>query len=369
MLQLAAAIAALCGLTYNAFCTVAALSFPRQRTSDFTPPVTVLKPLRGADPHAYDCLRSHCVQDYPAYEVLFGVADSNDPAIPTVERLSREFPNIRLLVFPEAREPNRKVGTLARMLASTRYDHLVISDSDILVTPDYLRTVISPLSDPAVGLVTSLYRGLPGRTIWSQLEALGIVDFAAGVLLAYRGKFHYGFGSTLALSRQTLDAIGGLAQFADYLADDYQLATAVARSGKKVTLAPRAVATVLPDYSFAQFWSHQLRWARTIRDAKPAGYLGLLLTLGIVWSIVALVASRGALWAWALLIANTLLRILTTSSTAKVLEDDRRLSHLLLLPVRVLFEPIIWAASWLGNTITWRGETFRLRRGKLEKRG
>jgi ceramide glucosyltransferase len=367
LLELIAAVFALCGLVYYVLCAAAALSFARKRLPStlFTPPVTILKPLRGADPHAYECFRSQCVQEYPEYEVLFGVNDSADPAAAVVERLSQEYPYVRLFVCPEIFGPNRKVGTLAQMLRHARYDHLVISDSDILVAPDYLRHVIAPLADNTVGLVTSLYRGVSGRSIWSEVEALGIVDFTASVLLAYRGNFHYGFGSTLALSRETLDRIGGLEQFAGYLADDYQLATAVARLGKKVVIAPGAVATLLPDYSFAQFWAHQQRWARTVRDANTAGYFGLLLTFGIVWSVVAVIASHGAAWAWTLLIANALLRGFVTVLIEMSVLKDRRASYNLTLPLRVLLEPLVWAASWLGNTVTWRGEKFRLWKGKL----
>ena len=369
LLELIAAGFALCGLAYQALCIAAALAFARQPTpaKNFAPPVTILKPLRGADRLANDCFRSHCVQEYPRYEVLFGVNDSADPAAAIVERLAREFPHVRLLVCPEILGPNRKVATLAQMLRSAQYDYVVINDSDILVDPDYLHEVVGPLADSRVGLVTSLYRGVPGHTTWSKLEALGIADFAASVLLAYRGNFHYGFGSTLALSRETLHNIGGLEQFADYLADDYQLATAVARSGKKVVLAQRAVATLLPNYSFAQFWAHQQRWARTVRDANPAGYFGLLLTFGIAWSVVAVLASRGAAWAWALLAVNTFLRLVATVVVGKsVLDDDLTMRHLWLLPLRVVLEPIVWAVSWAGNTVSWRGEKLRLRHGKLQ---
>ena len=348
LLEIISAVAALCGVAYQALCIAAALSFRRQRPQppDFSPPVTVLKPLRGADPHAYDCFRSHCVQNYPEYEVLFGVNGPNDSAAPIVERLAREFPNVRLLVCPEIIGPNRKVGTLAQMIKSAHYDHFVINDSDILVSPDYLSEVVPPLGDKKVGLVTSLYRGVPGGSIWSTIEALGIVEFAASVLLAYRGNFHYGFGSTLALSRGTLDAIGGIQQFAPYLADDYQLATAVAASGKNVVLAPRPVATVLPDYSFAQFWGHQLRWARTVRDANPAGYFGFVLTFGVLWSLVAVIASRGAAWAWALLALNIVLRILLNVTVGRSVLEERNSSHILLLPLRIVLEPVVWAASW-----------------------
>jgi ceramide glucosyltransferase len=382
-LAIIAAVGAICGLIYQTLCLLSALSFARKKIEPprLTPPVSVLKPLRGTDPHAYDCLRSHCTLDYPEYEVLFGVSDSNDPAVPIVERLTREFQHARLLLCPEILSANRKVSTLAQLVKSARYEHFVISDSDIFVTPEYLHSIMSPLADVNIGLVTSLYRGVPERTLWSSVEALAIVDFAASVLLAYRGNFHYGFGSTLAFSRETLNAIGGLAQFADYLADDYQLATAIARSGKKVVLAPRSVTTLLPDYSFAQFWQHQLRWSRTVRDANPAGYFGLLLTFGIMWSTIALIASHGSAWAWALFALNVGIRVATTTVViSRVLRDRNLLREdvgcltlretditSLALPIRVFVEPIIWAASWLGNSITWRGEPFRLRKGKLQK--
>src|SRR5581483_2629044 len=177
------------------------------------PPVSILKPLKGTDPEMYESFRSHCLQDYPEYEIVFGVSDAADPAVASVEWLRREFPgrNIRLVVCPQILGPNVKVSNLEQMAQEARYDHLIVNDSDMRVEQDYLQRVMAPLADPHVGMVTCLYRGVAATTAGSRLEALGIADFCASVLVAEKLErgLHFGLGSTLAFRRTDLKRIGG----------------------------------------------------------------------------------------------------------------------------------------------------------------
>ena len=276
---------------------------------------------------------------------------------------------IKLIVCERILGANVKVSTLAQMTPEARHDILLVNDSDIRVAPDYLRQVVAPLRDPQVGLVTCLYRGVAADTIGSWLEALGIsTDFVPGVLSArfLEGGLRFGLGSTLVFRRADLAAIGGFESILDYLADDYELGRRLAASGKRVELSGAIVATLLPAYKLREFWQHQLRWWRTIRDARRWGYAGLLFTLGLPWALAALVASGGAAWAWALFAVTLGARLLVGLGTAlAVLEDRRALKNVWLLPVRDLLAPVIWAAALVGNRIHWRGDDFYVKEGRL----
>lgn len=337
------------------------------------PPVSILKPLKGTDPEMYESFRSHCLQDYPEYEILFGISDANDPAAALVEKLQREFPNraIRLLRCEKNLGANGKVSSLVQLAAEAKYDFILVNDSDIRVAPDYLRTVIAELQAADTGLVTCLYRGVPADTIASRLESLGIsTDFASGVLAARQieGGLHFGLGSTLALRRKDLEAIGRFEAIVDYLADDYELGKRIAGLGLKVELSNTIVDTFLPTYSFSGFFSHQLRWARTIRASRPGGYAGLLVTYTLPWAILCLLLAHGATWAWALLVGATLLRLSMALVTGvSVLQDNKVVPWLWLLPIRDILAVIVWVGGLLGKKIVWRGEEFYLDRGKLNR--
>ena len=338
-------------------------------------PVSILKPLRGTDPEMYESLRSHCLQDFPEYEIIFGVSESDDPAIPLIERLKLEFPRcvIRLLVCARNLGTNIKVSNLAQMLLEAKHDIILVNDSDIRVQPDYLRRVIAPLADPQVGLVTCLYRGVPGRTLGSRLESLGIsTDFSAGVLAARQleGSIRFGLGSTLAFRRRDLEAIGGFESFVDYLADDYEIGRRIAGQGLKVKLSDVVVQTYLPSYTLREFVDHQLRWGRTVRDSRRWGYLGLVLTFGLPWALLALLLSlwlsRGALEAWLLLVAVAGFRLAVALLVGwSVLRDRQVLRLLALLPFRDLIALLVWIASLAGHKVVWRGDSFRLKNGRL----
>ena len=339
------------------------------------PAVSVLKPLKGTDPEMYESFRSHCLQDYSEYEIVFGVSDSSDPVLQLVERLKSEFPrrSIRCIVCTKNLGPNTKVSNLAQMLPEAKYDCILVNDSDIRVQPDYLRRVTAALADPQVGLVTCLYRGMPGPTLGSLLESLGIdTDFSAGVLAAraLEGGIHFGLGSTLAFRRSDLTAIGGFEVLVDYLADDYELGRRLGAQGLKVKLSDVVVETYLPAYTPRQFVEHQLRWGRTVRDSRRWGYLGMVLTFGLPWAVLALILSHGVLWAWTLLAAVTSLRVAVALVVGwLVLRDRHVLSLLLLLPLRDLVALLVWFVSLAGHKVVWRGDSFMLRDGRLVRIG
>jgi ceramide glucosyltransferase len=341
------------------------------------PPVSILKPLKGVDPEIWESFCSHCEQDYPQFQLIFGVSDPGDPAINVVRKLQAKYPNlpIELIVCNRVLGTNIKVSNLAQMLPAARHELLLVNDSDIRVSSDYLRNVIAPLADASVGLVTCLYSGVASPvvcpTLGSRLEALGIsTDFVPGVLSArfIEKGLHFGLGSTLAFRRLDLEAIGGFEALLDYLADDYELGRRIASKRKRVELSAATVVTFLPAYTLGQFFRHQLRWSRTIRDARRWGYTGLLFTFGLPWALVTLLAARGAEWAWALLAMTFAVRVAVGSVAAiVVLNDNQFVRYILLLPLRDLIAPFVWAASFMGNRIHWRGDVFDLKDGRLTK--
>jgi ceramide glucosyltransferase len=337
------------------------------------PPVSILKPLKGVDPEIWESFCSHCEQDYPEFQIVFGISDPHDPAIEAVRRLQAEYPKrlIELVVCQRILGTNVKVSNLVQMLPAARHEILLVDDSDIRVPNNYLRRVIAPLRDESVGLVTCLYRGVAGRSLGSHLEALGIsMDFVPGVLSARiveRG-IHFAFGSTMVFRRTDLEAIGGFEILLDYLADDYELGQRISATGKTVELSDVTVDTFLPAYSFRQFVDHQLRWARSVRDARKWGYLGIALTFGLPWSIAVLLASRGAPWAWVLCATTLAARVVVgLAASLTVLHDRQALRNIFLLPVRDLIAPLVWAASFAGHQIHWRGDVFTLKDGRLAR--
>jgi ceramide glucosyltransferase len=338
-------------------------------------PVSILKPLKGFDPEIWESFCSHCEQNYPEFQLIFGVSDPADPAVEVVRKLQAKYPNlpIELILCNRVLGANIKVSNLAQMLPAARHEFLLVNDSDIRVPADYLRKVITPLADASVGLVTCLYRGvaspIASPTLGSRLEALGIsTDFVPGVLSARfleRG-LHFGLGSTMAFRRRDLEAIGGFEALLDYLADDYELGRRIASTGKKVELSAATVVTFLPAYTLRQFFRHQLRWSRTIRDARRWGYAGLLFTFGLSWALVTLLAAHGAAWAWALFALTFAVRLAIGFVSAVVVLHDRLIFRdVVLLPLRDLIAPFVWAASFMGNRVHWRGAVFDLKDGRL----
>lgn len=378
IIEVLAALGAVFSIAYYGLCLRSAFRFRRQNDASrnvhatHLPPVSILKPLRGGGSAIYECLRSHCPQDYPEYEIIFGVSDAEDPAAELVRRLQSEYPQrpIRLVICRKQLGANQKVSNLAQMLPEAIYDHLVVNDGDIRVESDYLRSIIAPLADPAIGMVTCLYRGVPASTLGSRMESLGIsTDFAAGALVARDLEgIRFGLGSTLAFRRRQLETMGGFEAVVDYLADDYEIGNRIAAQGLDVRLSGTVVETCLPAYSIREFLSHQLRWARTIRDVRRWGYLGMVCTFGVPWALLALLVSAGAAWAWCLLLAVLAMRIATAAMVGSVVLQDRHVvPNLWLLPFRDVLGLLVWMASFAGHTVAWHGDSFTLKNGKLAR--
>ena len=364
-----AAIVTIASIAYCLFCARTGVQFARQQNrvaEAALPPVSMLKPLKGSDPELYDALRSHCLQDYPEFEILFAVSDASDAAVAVVERLICEFParKLRLIRCESRMGVNGKVSSLAQLVQHAAYQIFLVNDSDIRVGADYLRRVIAKLQQPTIGLVTCLYRGIPSSTVPSRLEALGIsTDFVPGVLVARRieGRLRFGLGSTLAFRKRDLEGIGGFETILDYLADDYELGRRIAERNLQVELSECVVETHLPAYDFSLFFSHQLRWARTIRASRLAGYRGLLFTFTLPWALLDLLLAGGAIWAWWLFVAAVLARFaMATVSSQLVLRDKPALGSFWLLPLRDFLAPVIWMGGLIGRKIRWRGESFIL---------
>jgi len=353
----------------------------RKFAGDFAPDVTILKPVKGVDPRMYAGLASHCRQQYAgSFEIIFGVSSLDDPAVGEIERLKAEFPEcaIRLVECRERLGTSGKVSNLVQMLREARYEYVIVNDSDIFVAPFYLKRVMECFSDPQVGMVTAPYFGKtadrrPGLTIWARLEALGIsTDFFPGVLVARRleGGIRFGLGSTLAMSRTALAKAGGLEPLVEYLADDYEMGERIAKAGYRVELCDEVVETTVPAYSFRGFLDHQLRWARSTRDSRRLGYLGLGITYALPWAVMTCVASGLALWSFTLLSVVALARAAVALSVGVgVLRDGQVLRDLWLLPLRDFFGLGFWAWSFAGDTVMWRGERFRLRDGRITRVG
>jgi ceramide glucosyltransferase len=380
-------ILAVAGMGYFLAALIAArifLSKRRKALAPFSPGVSVMKSLKGLDPGMIEAFRSHCRQSFAGeYELLFGVASLSDPAADVVRQLIAEYPKlaIRLIECPQRLGANGKVSTLVQLASHARYKFLLINDSDITVSSRYLEQVMACFApadsddkaEKEAGLVTALYRGRAHHSLASSLEALGIAtDFQAGVLLSkwIEGGLHYGLGSTLAMSREALDKIGGLLPLVDHLADDYELGERISSAGYRVVLSGEVVETNIAAYGWRGFLDHQLRWARTVRDARPWGYAGLIFTHGLGWALLNVGASGASpLSLWLLGLSCCLRLALAMTVGAEVLSDRQVLPSLWLLPLRDLIAMGVWVAGFAGNTIVWRGERFALKDGKMSKTG
>lgn len=379
LVELITALLTVAGMVYLLLALLAVRSFARQPApviAGAAPTISVLKPVKGSDPDLYGSFASHCKQQYSGrYELLLGAADAIEPLEEMAARLRAEFPEVpvRVIPCPERLGTNGKVSTLAQMLPHALGAVIVINDADIRVGPQYLQGIAATLGDPATGLVTMPYRGqvVERGGIWSRLEGLGIsTDFFPGVLTSrmLEGGVHFGLGSTLALRRETLEHIGGFAPLLEHLADDYELGARVHTAGMRVFLSPQVVATTVPRYTLRGFVQHQMRWARTVRDARRLGYLGLVITYALPWALATMIASGFALWSLSLLSLTLLLRVaVALSAGVGLLRDGQVLRDLFLLPLRDCCGLLFWAWSFAGDEVTWRGERFRIRRGMLHR--
>jgi ceramide glucosyltransferase len=340
------------------------------QAADFTPPISILKPIRGLDRETYENYASFCHQDYPEFEILFGVSDADDPAIPIIERIIRDFPSrsIRLLIGSEPIGASDKVNKLCRMAREAHHDILLVSDSDVRVEPEFLRSIAAPFRDAGTGGVTCLYRGLAGDCVAATLEALGnSTDFAPGVLVAHLfGELDFMLGAVMATPKAQIAAIGGFESLADYFCDDFELGNRIAASGKKVVLSGFPVSIVYPRESLGQAFRHQLRWNLSIRYSRPWGHFGLLFSQGLPWAILGAVLAPSAVIAGSYLGAYVVLRcLLAFIAGVWGMQDETVRRWWRLLPLRDLFAFAVWVASFFPQRIHWRDREFYVREKRL----
>lgn len=342
----------------------------RHAKSDFTPPVSNLKPIRGLDPEAYENLASFCMQDYPDYEIVFCIDPDDSAVITVVDKIQRDFPDrrIRVLYGSGRVATNDKVAKLARLVNEAEHEIVVISDSDVRVRPDYLRQVVSPLRDPHVGAVTCFYLPTEIRSVTDHMQTVGMIsDFYPGILVAWQlDGVKFALGTTIATTRSRLNAFGGYPVLENGPADDLLVGRFIAEQGCEVVLLPYAIETV-PDYdSVGALVAKRLRWMVVMRHLRPWGHLGLLLTQGLPWSIAAVVAHPSAAAAAAYFGAYLVLRVLMTWTVGiHGLKQPRFWKQVPLIPLWDAAAFLIWLASFPRSRIRWRGADYYIRDGKL----
>jgi ceramide glucosyltransferase len=329
------------------------------------PPVTVLKPLCGAEPGLYENLRSFCIQNHPAFQIVFGVSDRNDPCLAVVSRLLREFPNLRIdvVIDPRQHGGNRKVSSLINMLSRARHDVLVMADSDACVGPDYLASVTAPLLDRKVGLVTCLYHGEPTPMIWSRLGAMYVNEwYMPSVLLARLfGHDGYASGQTICMRRETLTGIGGFRAIANHLADDYRLGELIRLLGMRIVVSPYVLRAEHHEPSLDVLVSHEVRWMRTLRILRPFSFRLMFLGFSFPVALVGLLLCSFETWPsmleWTLFEAAVVSRI-ALHFAHRLLGARPLLADLWLLPARDVLLCWVWWRTFSTSRITWRGSEF-----------
>lgn len=341
--------------------------FGRQRPRPgHTPPVTILKPVKGTDAESFENFASFCRQEYGGqWQMLFACASADDPVIPVIRRLMAEFPDrdIDLVVDGTIHGPNYKVSNLINAFPRARHDILIVCDSDIRVSPAYLGEVIAPFADPAVGLVTSLYRSPGVRGAATALEAMGFtVEMVPNVMVAQRLEgLSFALGASMAVRRAALESIGGFPALVHYLADDYQLGNKIHRAGWRLELSDCFVESVMHREDLSTVLSRQLRWCRTMRVSRPGGYLGSGITQPVPLACLALLVSGCSATGWGAVLLLYLTRALVALAfSRRYLRDGIFPRWLWLLPLRDVLSFATWALSFAGNRVRWRGHLFRL---------
>jgi ceramide glucosyltransferase len=361
-------------LVYYLLASVAALRFFRRERArslpEFTPPVSILKAVRGVDFATYENYSSFCRQNYPNYEILFALNDAGDPAAPLIQRLIKEFPDrqIRVLVGAEYLGANRKVNKLARMSAEARHEILALSDGDVRVGPNYLREVVAPFASLSTGAVTSFYAGVTENNLGAQIEALGAAsDFFAGVLMAdWMEGIHFALGASIVTTKTWLGKIGGFAAIAEMLADDYELGRRIAAAGGTVLLSREIVWTMYPAQTLRGFWDHQVRWARTVRLCRPLSYFGLIFTHGLPFAVLAFLVAPTKLMGAIFLAAYLALRLAQAWIVGVWgVRDETVRRRLWLIPFRDAINFVIWLAGLFGNRIVWGGIQYTVDQGRM----
>jgi ceramide glucosyltransferase len=322
-------------------------------------PISILKPLAGLDLDLESNLRTFFEQDYPHFEILFAVRGESDPAVKVVTHLQQIHPNVpsRLVITGEPPYPNAKVFSLERMLAEASNDLLVMSDSDIRVTSNFLCTIAAEFQNANLGVATCPYRAVPGNSFWSRLEATGMnTDFWGSALVARMLEgMRFAVGPTIAARRRVLQSIGGFARLKDYLAEDFVLGKFAADAGHGVILSSYVVEHHIGAATLRQNISHRLRWARSTRRSRPAGYVGQLFTMPLPLALLVLAASPA--W-WPVLPVTLIVRAIAAYMvSARVL---RATINWALLPIEDLLGFCFWIAGFFGSTISWRGRHYKL---------
>lgn len=350
---------AVAGVAITFAAAIAMTRFPRrlEARAAVSEPVTILKPLKGVQPGLEECLASALVQVYGApVQIVFGVADPNDPSVAVARKLIADHPNCdsEIVIDGATHGANRKVSNLMNMMAAAKHDVLVISDSDIRVPPDWLLTILQELEQPGVGAVTCLYSAIAQTGVWSKLSALGIsCQFLPNAVFgSATGMAHPCTGATIALRRQTLDSIGGMVRFADKLADDYEIGRAVRANGLSVAVSALIVEHVCTESTFNEWWQHELRWARTIRMIDPAGYAGSILTQPIPLAVLVLLLLGVAIFTITTLGMAILSRLFLTLATDRRVK--KRARPLWLLPLRDILWFGVFVVSFFGTGVRWR---------------
>jgi ceramide glucosyltransferase len=336
----------------------------------YLPPVSNLKPIRGVDPEAYENFASLCRQDYPAYELLFCVSSSDDPVVPIIEQLARDFPQreIRIIYGSGRSGSNDKVAKLARLVSEARHDTLVINDSDVRVAPDYLRTVVAPLRDPKIGAVTCFYASTEDATFTDKLQTVGMMsDFFASIVVARQlDGVKFALGTTIATTRAHLAGFGGYESLENRPADDLLVGRLIAEQGYTIELLPYTVSTV-PDYaSFSELFHKRLRWMVVMRHMRPCGHFGLLFTHSLPWCVVAVLAHPSATTALAYFGAYALLRAAMMWLVGIHGLKQRVLwKRMPLIPLWDATAFLLWLTSFTRSSIRWRGGDYHIRDGQL----
>ena len=340
-------------------------------SDELLPPVTILKPVHGIEPRLAENLESFFQQDYPNFEVVFGARDADDSALAVAEQVRARYPHLKSAIILSGAPtwPNAKVFSLAKMIAASAHDYLVISDSDVKVAPDFLRNVIPPLLEDKVGLVTCPYQGVPAGDLWSRLEALGMsVEMPSGVMVADMMEgMRFAMGAVMATRRNALARIGGIATTADYYSDDFVLGNEVWTAGYSVVLSHYLVQHVLVPRSFWQTFGDQLRWMKSTRYSRPMGHLGTGLTFAMPFGILGLIAALALhhpALGGALLAAAVVNRCLQSIAVGwGIVRDRRALRDCWLYPLRDLQGFLTWIGSYSSRSFLWRGEVYRFGAG------
>ncbi len=384
LLQWLCLIPALGGSVYGLLCVPAARRFCRQQATGLSgpsragspfaggawPPVTVLKPVHGLEKNLKENLRSVCLQDYPDYQVVFSAQRHDDPAIPLLHELQREFGSglVTVVVKNLQTGMNGKVNNLLGALTEAKHDILLISDSDILLRPDYVKAIVAPLADPQVGCVNTLFKAVRADRWYEKVELLSMnADFIPSVVFAHvTGASKFCMGQSIAMSRATLKAIGGLESLADYLVEDYEIGRRIWESGRKMAIVPYFIDAVVDLRSVSHWWGHQVYWDQNTRAARPGGFFATVFTrsvpFALLYALLRLLDPVGL----AVLAGALAIRIATTAAALGAFRDREGLRSLWLLPLRDLLGLVSWVLAFTQRTVVWRGAEFVLtRNGRL----